>query len=176
VTVSGTVTAGGAALAGVAFAANNGGTCISSNASGQYSCTVPQGWSGSVTPSLAGYSFVPVSRDYSNVTANQPGQNYAANPPPVLTGTVTLNGSPLAGVAFAATNGVTCISSNASGQYSCTVPQGWSGSVTPSLSGYVFNPVSRNYLNVTVNQGAQDHTAAPAYQLSGTATAGGAAV
>src|SRR6266571_4832994 len=68
VTVSGTVTAGGAVLAGVTFAASNGGTCTTSNASGQYSCTVLQGWSGTVTPSLSGYSFVPSSLSYSGVS------------------------------------------------------------------------------------------------------------
>ena len=51
-----------------------------------------------------------------------------------LNGTVTANGSPLAGVALAATGGVGCTSTGASGQYGCTVPPGWSGSVTPSLS------------------------------------------
>jgi hypothetical protein len=66
--VSGTVTVGGAGLAGVTFTATGGGVCSTSNASGQYSCTVPSGWSGSVTPSLAGYSFSPASRSYSNVT------------------------------------------------------------------------------------------------------------
>ena len=44
----------------------------------QYSCTVPQGWTGTVTPSLSGYSFTPPSRSYSNVAANQTAQDYAA--------------------------------------------------------------------------------------------------
>ena len=77
--LSGTVTLNGAPLAGVAFAASGtGASCGSSNAAGQYSCSVPPGWSGSVTPSLAGYSFTPASRSYTNVTANQTGQNFIA--------------------------------------------------------------------------------------------------
>src|SRR6266487_5960070 len=63
VSVSGTVTASGAVLAGVSFAATNGGTCTASNASGQYSCTVLQGWSGSVTPSFSDFILTPASRD-----------------------------------------------------------------------------------------------------------------
>jgi len=63
--VGGTATAGGAALAGVNFSITNGGTCTASNSSGQYSCTVLQGWSGNVMPSLSGHSFSPASRDYT---------------------------------------------------------------------------------------------------------------
>ncbi len=47
-----------------------------SNASGSYSFTVSSGWSGTVTPSKAGYAFVPASRAYTNVTSNQTLQNY----------------------------------------------------------------------------------------------------
>jgi RHS repeat-associated protein len=160
VTISGTVAVGGSGLSGVAFTATNGGTCTASNASGQYSCGVPPGWSGSVTPSLTGYGFTPASRNYTNVTANQTAQNYTATALFQVSGTVTVGGSPLTGVAFAATNGVTCTSSDTSGQYSCTVPQGWSGTVTPSLGGYSITPVSRDYTNVTTSQTGQDYTAA----------------
>jgi hypothetical protein len=48
---------------------------------------VPQGWSGSVTPSLSGYTFTPASRSYSSVAANQTAQNYAAA---ISTGTTTV--------------------------------------------------------------------------------------
>jgi len=65
-------------LSGVSFAATNGVSCSNSDATGSYACTVPQGWSGSVTPSLGGYTFTPASRSYSSVAANQTVQNYAA--------------------------------------------------------------------------------------------------
>jgi len=45
---------------------------------GQYSCALPQGWSGSVTPSLSGHTFTPAMRSFSNVSANQSAQNFAA--------------------------------------------------------------------------------------------------
>jgi len=175
-TLKGTVTLSSTPLAGVAFAATNGGSCTASNASGQYSCTVPSGWTGSVTPSLASHAFTPAARSYSNLTTHQTAQNYTATLAYQLSGTVTAGGSPLAGVAFSATNGVTCTASNASGQYSCTVPHGWSGDVTPSLSGYAFTPASRSYSDVTSAQAAQNYTAAVIYQLSGTVTAGGSAL
>jgi hypothetical protein len=84
----------------------------------------------------------------------------AAGPTYQVTGTVTLSGSALSGVNFAATGGVSCTSSDATGGYACTVPQGWSGTVTPSLSGYTFTPPSRSYSSVAANQTAQNYTAA----------------
>jgi RHS repeat-associated protein len=172
--VTGTVTQSGSPVAGVSLAATNGGTCTSSNVSGQYTCNVPPGWSGSVTPSPSAYTFAPVSRSYSNVTAIQSGQNYVATPFFQLTGTVTFGGSPLSGVTLAATNGVNCTTSNASGQYSCSGPQGWSGTVTPALNGYDFSPTSREYTGVTANQSAQNYAASTEqYQIIGTVRVNG---
>ena len=78
-----------------------------------------------------------------------------------VSGTVTLNGSGLSGVNFAATGAVSCTASATTGQYACTVPQGWSGTVTPSSSGYTFTPPSRSYSNVAGNQTTQDYAATP---------------
>ncbi|HTE16270.1 MAG TPA: Ig-like domain-containing protein, partial [Burkholderiales bacterium] len=76
--ISGSVTSGGSPLAGVNLAASGGAACTVSNTAGQYNCTVPQGYTGSITPSLSGYSFTPPSRSYNNVNANQSVQNYTA--------------------------------------------------------------------------------------------------
>ena len=53
-----------------------------------------------------------------------------------------MSGSPLSGVGFATTSVVSCTNSDSTGNYTCTVPQGWSGTVTPVLSGYSFTPPS----------------------------------
>lgn len=53
-----------------------------------------------------------------------------------ITGTIT-NGAGIAGVSFCArpSTGVSCTASNASGAYSCTVPNGWAGTLfSPSVS------------------------------------------
>ena len=60
--------------------------------------------------------------------------------------------SPLSAVSVSATGGVTCTASNTSGVYSCSVPRGWSGTVTPALAGYTFTPASRSYSSVAANQ------------------------
>jgi hypothetical protein len=178
VTVSGTVTANGLALSGVALAASNGGVCTGTNPSGQYSCTVPQNWSGSITPTLLGYTFTPASRSYSAVAANQTAQDYAASATTFqLSGTVSAGGSPLAGVVMTPSSGGACTATNAAGQYSCTVPFNWSGTVTPTLAGYTFTPTLRSYAGVLANQGAQDYGAtAASVTVSGSVTAGGSAL
>ena len=50
-----------------------------SDASGNYSITVSSGWSGGLTPSRAGFTFLPGSRTYSNVTTNLTNQNFTAS-------------------------------------------------------------------------------------------------
>jgi Leucine-rich repeat (LRR) protein len=74
--VSGTVTSSGLPLANVLMSGFTIPTVT--NASGIYTGTQASGWSGTVTPVLAGYTFVPVSRTYTTVTADQAGQNYTA--------------------------------------------------------------------------------------------------
>jgi hypothetical protein len=85
-----------------------------------------------------------------------------AAPPPTytLSGTVALNGAGLGGVGFAASNGASCANSNSAGLYTCSVPQNWSGTIAPSLSGYSFTPASRAYSTVSANQASQDYAAA----------------
>ena len=61
---------------------------------------------------------------------------------------------------FSAGNGAACTPSDGLGNYSCTVPAGWSGSVTPGLDGFSFSPVSRSYAGVVSDTASQDYTAA----------------
>ena len=85
---------------------------------------------------------------------------------------VTISGN--AGVAGATLNstGGSAIA-DGSGNYSFNVPFEWSGTVTPSKSGYVFSPVSRTYSNITTNQTAQNYTATAVYLISGNVGVGG---
>ena len=62
------------------------------DASGVYTAVVARGWSGTVTPSLAGYTFTPASRDYSNVSSNQTQDHAATRQTYAISGTVRLNG------------------------------------------------------------------------------------
>ena len=105
-TVSGTVTATTAALPGVGFTATNGGSCTASDAAGHYTCTVPSGWSGTVTPALTSYTFTPPSRSYTNVTANQAAQDYVGATK--VASTITVNACAVTVTGNAPTGTVTC--------------------------------------------------------------------
>ncbi len=48
---------------------------------GYYQASVPASWSGTVTPTKAGYTFEPASRAYAGVTSDQPDQDHTATPP-----------------------------------------------------------------------------------------------
>ena len=76
-TISGSVkTAGGIAISDVIMTGLPGSPVT--NASGLYTATVPENWSGTVTPSRLKYTFGPTSMTYTSVTSNQANQNYTA--------------------------------------------------------------------------------------------------
>jgi len=75
--ISGTVTLGGLPLQGVLMAGLPGNPRTDTN--GFYTAAVPAGWSGTVTPTLPGFSFNPPNRNYSSVTSDQTNQGYTSN-------------------------------------------------------------------------------------------------
>lgn len=75
---SGPAISGSAGVAGATLTYDDGGQqTIVAGAGGDYCLSVPAGWSGTVTPSFAGYSFEPASRSYTNLTGAQTGQDFA---------------------------------------------------------------------------------------------------
>ncbi len=86
-----------------------------------------------------------------------------------ISGTVTYNGSPLAGVTMDGLPGATVPVTDANGFYTAQVPSGFYCTVTPTKTGYVLTPVSISYNNVTSNQTAQNYTAV-SIPASGTVT------
>ena len=74
-TISGTLMSGSQGLSGVTF---SGADCTTTDGSGSYSCTVPFGWSGAITPSRARYQYIPDSLSYSDLTTSQTTQNFMA--------------------------------------------------------------------------------------------------
>jgi hypothetical protein len=140
---------------------------------GNYSLLVSYNWSGTVTPSKTGYAFAPASKPYTNVLAEQTAQNYTATP---ITYIISGNAG-VAGVTLNYTDGaiVKIATADGSGNYSLLVSYNWSGTVTPSNTGYAFSPASKPYFNVLANQTAQDYTAtAVTYTVSGTTRVAGA--
>ena len=166
------ITISGNAGVGDATLSYSDGTSKTATAdgSGNYSFAVSYNWMGTVTPSKAGYTFSPVSRTYSDVTVNQINQNYTTTP-------ITFTISGKAGVAGAVLSytdsSLKTATADGSGNYSFSVSYDWSGTVTPSKTGYAFSPANKIYSHVLANQTAQDYTATPiTFTISGNAGRG----
>jgi len=152
-TISGAVrSSDGSAIAGVTISADNGATATTSS-TGAYSLTVPNGWSGRVTPSRAGYLFDPAYRDYRDVTSDQTGSDFVRIPSYTISGHVrTWDGEGISDVTVSANNDGGSSTTDLAGYYNLPVPRGWSGRVAPSKTGYIFNPNYRDYTNVSRNR------------------------
>ena len=155
---------GNAGAAGVTLSYTDGTPkTATADPAGLYTFTVSYNWSGTVTPSLTGYTFTPVNIGYTNVLADQPNQNYTATS---ITFTISGNAG-AAGVTLSYTDGTPkTATADPAGLYTFTVSYNWSGTVTPSLTGYTFTPVNRTYTNVLVNQTSQDYTVAQTVLLA----------
>jgi hypothetical protein len=147
-TISGTVTSDGSGLANVVMNGLPGNPVTDSE--GNYAATVDYSWSGTVTPTLAGYTFAEPSTTYTNVTSNQTTNYTATLLTYTISGTVTYGGTGLANVLISGLSGDPV--TDPSGFYTAAVDYGWSGTVTPSLAGYTFTEPSTTYTNVTSNQ------------------------
>ena len=89
---------------------------------------------------------------------------------------ITISGN--AGVGFATLSYVDgtakIAAADANGNYSLTVSYNWTGTVTPSKTGYTFSPASRSYSSVTFNQTAQNYAViVPPYALTVSKTGSG---
>ena len=147
---------GNAGVAGATLSYTDGTAKTATSAgNGGYSFTVSYNWSGTVTPSLAGYIFSPPNIPYANVLANQTAQNYTAS---AITYTISGNAG-VAGATLSYTDGTAkTATSRSDGSYSFTVSYNWSGTVTPSNACYTFSPLSISYSNITSNQTSQNYT------------------
>ncbi len=77
-TILGSVRISGAGLGGVLLTFSGLGT-TTTDSQGNYTYTVPMGWSGTVTASKAGDMFSPSSRSYTSITVDQTGQDFLAS-------------------------------------------------------------------------------------------------
>ena len=156
--ICGTIKVYGVVLPGVSIIADNI-VVATTDANGVYSFTKPSGWSGTVTPQQAGHAFVPVSQTYSNLAADQTGQDYAAWVLiHTISGTVSYNGAGLAGVSINI-SGSTATTTNANGTYSFPEVYGWSGTVNPFKTGFSFTPASQTYPSLEADLTGQNYTA-----------------
>jgi len=147
-------------VSGVDVAFSNSGLTATTDATGYYEQFITKGWSGTATPSKAGKVFSPVSRSYSGVSSNQPNQDYTTSPQftyAYISGYAkNSDGNPMAGVLVEFSNSGQSVLTDALGFYEMWITEGWSGTSTPSMTGYNFTPSKYTYSNVSGSYYDQD--------------------
>jgi type II secretory pathway component GspD/PulD (secretin) len=155
-TISGTIISDKGPVEGVLVSADGGVGSAVTDANGQYELLVDYNWAGTVRPTKTGHTIEPTVRKYEPVKVDQMYQGYTAVPikltiSGVMTADGTPQGAPIEGVLITASNGGTSDTTDAEGKYSITVPYGWTGTITPTKDGFVFEPPSKKYTNVTTD-------------------------
>lgn len=166
-TVSGRVVSGASGLPGVTVTITGAGAgSTTTNAEGNYSFPGVHNGSCTITPSLAGYSFSPVSQVVTVNNGDLAVPDFSASASAAsftIAGQVTLNGTPLAGVTVTLGGaGTGSTVTDATGSYSFPEVANGNYTVTPALAGFTFTPGNRS---VTVNGAhatGQDFIANPA--------------
>ena len=129
---------------------SNGKASATTSTDGEYQLLVNHGWSGKITPMKEGHIFDSASKNYASVTADKGNQNYDASLIMYkISGMMDIECTPIVGVSMTTDNGGTSDTTNDKGEYSVMVPYGWNGSVTPIKPGFMFDPPSTRYINVT---------------------------
>jgi len=169
--ISGTMkTEGDAGIAGVTITFSGGEGEATTDAGGNYSHSVGYGWSGTATPSKAGYGFSPSSRSYTELVSDRTDEDYTGFIVHLISGFVrTDGGEGMEGVTITFDTGGGEATTASDGSYSHTVKEGWSGIATPSLNCYNFTPPSRSYTDVTSDHSDQNYIGTIlTYVISGT--------
>jgi hypothetical protein len=140
--ISGRITLPGSGLAGVTVTLSGSqAAATTTDIGGNYTFALTAKGSYTVTPSAAGYTFLPSSLSFGNITSSQTA-NFNAIPSNyfAIYGTVTVGGNPLSG-ATVDINGTQTLSitTDPSGNYFLVVPKGGSYIVTAAASGYTFS-------------------------------------
>jgi len=174
-TISGQVTLFGSGLSGVTvtLSGSQSGSVVTTS-SGNYSFSAGAGGNYTVTPSLTGYSFIPSSQTFNNLSSNQTQNFIASHTKYTISGQVTLSGSGLAGVTVTLSGSQSgSVVTTSSGSYSFSAAAGGSYTVTPSLTGYMFAPASQTFNNLSANQTQNFVASVVMYTISGQVTLSG---
>ena len=153
--ISGQVMQGGAPLSGVQVTlsgASPASTVTDFNGNFLFN-NLPGGNTYMITPTGSGYAFSPSSTTFNSLSTSQTA-NFTATAAYSVTGNVTLAGSgPLSGVVVVLSGAAnSTAATNGAGNYSLNGLAAGTYTMTPSLKGYSFNPVSQSFNNLSSNQ------------------------
>ena len=149
----------GAGVDGVTLTLSGGAGSAMSSGGGYYSLSVPDGWSGTLTPTSASGSFSLAFRSYSSVVSDQTGQNFLWIRPRTLSGRVTNQdtGEGMDGVTLTLNDGGTkTVITSGGGYYTISATYGWTGTLTPSYGSGSFTPANRSFSNLSSDSSGQD--------------------
>jgi formylglycine-generating enzyme required for sulfatase activity/transcriptional regulator CtsR len=135
--ISGAITSGGSALAGVSVALTGSGAAqVTTDSSGNYSISSAQNGSYTLTPSMTGYTFSPTTLPITVNGANLTGQNFAASGIGTIAGWVKVNGgsnSPIIGATVS--TGTYSTTTDSNGNFTLSLPVG-TYNLAVSATGY----------------------------------------
>ncbi len=86
---------------------------------------------------------------------------------PITDPVVTISGNAGIGGALISGTGGLSTTADSHGNYVLTVPYAWSGTVTPSASGYTFSPAFIQYIGLTTSRTGQSYTAVRTFWVGG---------
>jgi len=178
--VSGTATLNSSGIAGTLLSVTGSSTtAVSAAGNGTYSFTLPLGSNYTVTPSSAGYSFLPVSVATATLLGDWAAQNFTGTLNNfTVSGQVTVNGSPLPGaIVTVSGSSSTYTTTNSLGDYSFSLPATGSYTLTISSANYTFQTVSVSSSNLSGNWTGNNFSGtASGFAVTGTVTSGGKGV
>jgi hypothetical protein len=156
--ISGQVTIAGIGLSGVSVALSGSQTGSTvTDSSGYYAFTyLLAGGNYTVTTSRAGYSFVPSSQTFSNLSFNQTAGFVASVLVYNISGEVSLNGVGIAGVTMTLGGSQSAsVTTDGRGDYAFEgLAHGGNYNISPSAKGYHFSPPSQTFNALNGNQTA----------------------
>lgn len=143
----------GMGIEGVSVSANNGGGSDVTDVDGYYELTVPDPWTGTLTPSDGSWTFQPLDRSYAALDANVSDANftglYMGDPDVKFSGYVkTEAGFGIEDVLLESDHGESD-TTDANGYYELILPSPWYGTITPSKALWSFSPPYREYSGVS---------------------------
>lgn len=164
-TISGRVTRGGNGFSGVTITlsgAQSNSTVTDGN--GNYSFgNIAGNANYTVTPSRTNYTFAPANATFNSIQGNGTADFIGTLINYTISGQVTVGASALGGVTVTLSGGQAASTvTDGNGNYSFqNVAGDGNYTVTPSLTGYTFNPTSRSFINLSANQTLADFAAFP---------------
>ena len=143
----------GMGIENVSVSADNGGGSDVTDVEGYYELTVPDPWTGAVTPSDASWTFQPLDRSYVDLDANVSDANFTGifmgDPDVKFSGYVkTDRGFVIEGVLVESDHGESD-TTDEDGYYELILPSPWYGTITPSKTLWAFAPAYREDNGVT---------------------------